>query len=616
MRQEKVMKKAILFCSILTLVVGNGATSSDGPTTKTVILTDTNYQTVCLNGDLSGLKEQMNMLPIGFSGNVKDTGVVEVGGKAGSESGRILPPLVMELNGTVALGFTFDSKASTFSSGDKMRKIGFDLELSTPNGTLKDENIRTSGTILEFLTQRSATTWSSETTGNHFKTRLCYDDAYRTLFLLFTVKTMDRLKSAHLYYSDVPVRVANVSLFLYDAAHAGNHFYSHYLKNDCSAKNYIIRVDAAKIYELESQFGYVFSKDYLLRFFVYQDPADSKKYHPTIIDDPDNYFATGMNAPMGTVFTIKVMANSSTGESSCVVFRITVKDTMAPKILCRFDSGPLMVSYRADFSDAAFVDRHFAVYDNLDASLLFQATLANGNPLPKKTVGDFSAKFLATDSHGNTGSVVFPLTLIDDVPPLLTVRQEELFITENTALTRGKLLSLFTATDEIDGDVSPVVTNDTYTGNEARPGLYEFAVEAKDKSGNLSTKSIRLHVQTANSPVWYATESFLTVTKGSIPTLDEIVAALISQNVLPRKDYRTCDVVEGEAITNDLAVGVHQMRLRLTDSEDSIEEVPLTLNVVEKTSSENTSENLFFWEKILRWFKALWQAIIDFFTRK
>ena len=216
--------------------------------------------------------------------------------------------------------------------------------------------------------------------------------------------------------------------------------------------------------------------------------------------------------------------------------------------------------------------------------------------------------------RGNITQENFSLTYIDDVPPVITSDADEVNLTPYNAMSKEEIKSLFHATDEIDGTLSLEVIEDTYTPNAEKIGEYSVTVKATDRSENTSTKKIVLRVQDSEGPVFYVKKSFIKATAGNIPTTEEIISSLIRQEVIPDKRYLRWDVIEGEKITNSLPVGIHEFTLLLEAEDESSETVHVTLEILPKESSE--TKTLSFFDKILLFFKKLWEKIVSFFTGK
>ena len=110
-------------------------------------------------------------------------------------------------------------------------------------------------------------------------------------------------------------------------------------------------------------------------------------------------------------------------------------------------------------------------------------------------------------------------------------------------------------------------------------------------------------------------ESFLTVIAGEVPSLEDVVKALIRQNVLPNKVYTSMKIIEGEELDDSLPVGKHSMTLEVEDEDGQKEYVALTVEVVQKETIEDPlTHTLTFWEKFCQFWIDLWKKIVAFFT--
>ena len=126
-----------------------------------------------------------------------------------------------------------------------------------------------------------------------------------------------------------------------------------------------------------------------------------------------------------------------------------------------------------------------------------------------------------------------------------------------------------------------------------------------------------IRVEDKEGPLFYVKETFLTVVEGEVPSLDDIVDALIRQQIIDNKVYVQKEVVEGEEINDRLKAGTYQVRLRLVDEEGEEESVLLTIEVVKKEAMEDVSSGtMTFWQRFIQFWVDLWNKIVAFFTGK
>jgi hypothetical protein len=574
------------------------------------------YDTVCVKGDLSSYYDaQKNWLPQGFWGNEPQAGIAEIGGKAGDPKGESVPLLSIGKKDTFLLAFTFESLPKDFSDATGIGEVGYELRVRTPEGTLVDSYLKYERRFSDLFLTSGSDYLVAKGRGDILSSFLtCFLPA-KSIQVSVSLEAGWQIESFRLYYADKPEVITNASF-----CHSYNDITSYveavHSGTDCSAKRYTKELGTSPTYHLKSQYGTTYSRNYLLDSFVARDRYDDSEIHADTILDPDNYFSEGARAALGTKYTLTLTAKDKAGNVSAITLILEVSDTKAPTLLLRNPQG-ITVSYASDFTDSAFLSRHFVITDNCDDSPVSKITLEDGKSLPEKEIGDFKALLTSVDRYGNEAKLPFALTLKDDVAPVLLATQSEVYVTPEKYLSEEKLLSFFTAEDEIDGSLPIQVEKNTYTGNEKTLGTYVFEVSAADQSGNIARASLTLHVQDTEGPVWFSKESFLTVVEGEVPSLEEVADALVRQNVVPKKSYVSYAIVEGEKLDNSLSVGLHTMKMRLSESTEDYEDVLLTVKVVKKEDSGVSEEKkLTLWEQFVKWLESLWAKIVQFFTGK
>lgn len=568
--------------------------------------------TVCITGNLASSGSTVrNNLPPGFYGNHPDQGVLEIGGTAGNPLGEKIPEMTLTGGTRQMLTIRFEEGITALKDAGFLGRVGYSIAIRTDEGVKTEEVFSSDLRLDDFFQKQANGDYKCPRRGTEFNSYMMFDADENAFSLTFDYQKEYKLVSIRFYYSDVPAKLDNVSL--YANVYPQSEIFSAVYNGDSCTGSYTRNVGRNPVYELNSQFGTIFSKDFLVRSFIARDENLKEAIHPEI-EDPDNYFEYGDKADVGESFVVYLRASDPSGNVSKVTLHMTVVDSRGPNIVLKSPDA-IEASYASDFASSDFIDSHFIVRDNYDANPVCQVLLEDGSPIPEKEIGSFPARLVASDSFGNETSKAFELNLIDDVPPVIDVQGEELVLRQDLTYSREKLLSLFTAYDEIDGDLDVIVTEDTYLGHEKEIGEYVFAVKATDSSGNVAEKKLTIRVEDSEGPTFYVRESFLTVIAGEVPSLEDVVKALIRQNVLPNKVYTSMKIIEGEELDDSLPVGKHSMTLEVEDEDGQKEYVALTVEVVQKETIEDPlTHTLTFWEKFCQFWIDLWKKIVAFFT--
>ncbi len=567
---------------------------------------------VC-DGDLS--KGTGNLLPVGFYGNKIDSGVFEVGGHAGDDNGDELPSMTLGDAGRYVLVLKLDRSISRLSQAKYLEKVGYRIIAEEGSDEIVDEV--TSNTIyfsnlFQNVTSTTGYYMAKERGDTYLDSFMSFSPTYNSLVISFSMKASYKLKSITVYYSDTPINISNAYLSVAsgDADYAKAE--TEYSDVDCSLSSYTKNVGDFPVYDIISQYGKVYSKEALCSYFVAYDDYTGEWVHPTEVVDNDNYFTTGSTAEIGTEYVVYINAYDDKGNLSYVTLNITVGDLIGPTIYM-YDEE-LVTSYDQVFNAESFIDEHFFVLDNYDEDPYIELTLDDGSEIPENKCGVYDCILYAEDSFGNETSYPFTMTLVDDVAPVIYAENNELILSNSDSISEENLLKMFTATDAIDGSISCSVYENTYSGNESEIGTYSFTVQAVDKSGNVSYKTVNIYVQDNDGPIFFAKESFITFVEGNAPSLAEVTESLIRQGVLEEKAYPVQEIIEGYGLDSSLAVGTYSMTLYVEDEQGDGETVILTVKVISEEDANITSVSLSFWDKIVLWFKNLWANIVAFFT--
>ena len=571
--------------------------------------------TVCINGNLADSRSTVkNILPTGFYGNHPDQGVLQVGGRAGNPFGKAVPEMHLPESGRYVLSFRFEEGITDLDEARYLGRVGYILTVRI-GGDLVEEKILSNESRLDAFLQKGPTgNYTCPERGQEDPFSFLMYDAKKNVFTItFDYETEWTFVSCELFYSDVPAKIENVSL--YKNVYPQEEIYAAKYDGVSCLGDYTENVGSNPVYDMTSQYGTVYSRDFLVQSFLAKDDCFPEGIHPTI-EDPDDYFKKGKRADVGTRFVVFLKAQDFYGNASRVTLNITVADTRAPNIVM-LHGDKIETSYATDFDNDEFIDENFVISDNYDKNPKFKIQLEDGGEIPQDRIGSWNAIILVEDTFGNRTAKTFELRLFDDVPPVITSQGDELVLGRKTKYSREKLLSLFSAEDAIDGHVDVIVVEDTYLNHEEEVGEYVFRVKAEDRSGNVSEKEMTIRVEDKEGPLFYVKETFLTVVEGEVPSLDDIVDALIRQQIIDNKVYVQKEVVEGEEINDRLKAGTYQVRLRLVDEEGEEESVLLTIEVVKKEAMEDVSSGtMTFWQRFIQFWVDLWYKIVAFFTGK
>ncbi|WP_417600174.1 HYR domain-containing protein [Pararhodobacter oceanensis] len=196
---------------------------------------------------------------------------------------------------------------------------------------------------------------------------------------------------------------------------------------------------------------------------------------------------------------VSYTATDASGNTTTASFTVTVLDLEPPVMI---DRPPDITVNTARGQATAVVNwRSPSVTDNVDGPMLPVRTEgpAAGSEFPH---GVTLVTYTATDSSGNTSTTSFRATVIDEEPPVLAGIPEDISVTTDTdAATAVVGWDLPTASDNVDGALTPELTAGLAPGSAFPTGATLVTYTATDTSGNASSGSFTVTVGDSEAPV-------------------------------------------------------------------------------------------------------------------
>ena len=106
--------------------------------------------------------------------------------------------------------------------------------------------------------------------------------------------------------------------------------------------------------------------------------------------------------------------------------------------------------------------------------------------------------YIATDIHGNTTTLTFTITVLDDIPPIISGMPADITQTAD-ADTCGAVVN-WTAPTASDNCTLDTLTADYASGDFFPLGTTTVTYTATDSSGNVTTSSFTVSVTLTESP--------------------------------------------------------------------------------------------------------------------
>jgi hypothetical protein len=258
--------------------------------------------------------------------------------------------------------------------------------------------------------------------------------------------------------------------------------------------------------------------------------------------------------------SVTVTAFDNAGNETVVTNTVTVVDETKPTISLAtpaagavYEMGEQVV---ADYSCA----------DEPDGSGLdtCEGSVANGAAVNTDSLGDKTFTVNASDKAGNTASKTVKYTVVDATPPSITVTTPA----DGAVYGVGEQVTAdYSCADEPNGSGLDTCLGSVAAGAAVETGSVgekSFTVNASDKAGNTSSKTVNYTVADRTAP----TIALTSPTEGAMYTLGETVLADYSCADEPNgSGLATCDgsVANGTALDTS-AVGAKTFEVSATDN--------------------------------------------------
>jgi probable HAF family extracellular repeat protein len=228
--------------------------------------------------------------------------------------------------------------------------------------------------------------------------------------------------------------------------------------------------------------------------------------------------ASGSTFALGDT-TVTCSATDAHGNTGSKTFKVTVRDTTAPAVTVPADKtvtatgpGGAVVTYSGQSAS-----------DLVDGSLTPTCLPASGSTFP---VGETTVTCSATDSHGNTGSKTFKITVQaatgDTTPPVLSLPSA---MSVNATSPSGAAVTYTaTANDAVDG--SRPVSCSKASGSTFPIGDTTVNCSASDTHGNTARGSFTVHVKAASEQITDLKALVSSFTSIKKPTRDDLLSKL------------------------------------------------------------------------------------------
>lgn len=285
-------------------------------------------------------------------------------------------------------------------------------------------------------------------------------------------------------------------------------------------------------------------------------------------------------APLGTS-AVTATATDSSGNSTSVIFDVTVVDTVAPVL-----QSPLDILVEADEIGGASVT--FATVEFIDFGDIAPEIMYDVAPgfFP---IGETEITVTATDTSGNSDSFVFVVMVEDTIAPTISKLTNVVVVADDAS---GAFVTLPELVVSDAGDESPAVLFGAESGIFPI-GSTVVSVTATDAGGNtsLTTFTITVVDPARPAPVPIIVDISDANREGAVVTVIGDVISSNSLETLPNIDYRWEAFKEGESAAFATNTGFDFTQFVFTPDDSGLYDIVLTVD--DGTTSEVTATQIF-----------------------
>ncbi|TLG72486.1 LapB repeat-containing protein [Culicoidibacter larvae] len=234
----------------------------------------------------------------------------------------------------------------------------------------------------------------------------------------------------------------------------------------------------------------------------------------------------------------------------------------------------------------------FAVYSaRIDGKNVTIGPIDTNMIVPTSTLapGKHTANISMGTSLSNISvSVSYTVNVVDTTPPVITADAAITYEAGSALPTTSAFIAAVNASaiDNIDGVVS--VTADLSSLQMNVPGTYTVVLSASDKSGNIATQNVAVHIADTTPPVITADAAITYEAGSALPSTSAFLTAI---------NASATDIVDGSvAVTTDLSAvqmnvpGTYTVVLRATDAAGNTATQNVAVYIVDTTPPVITAD--------------------------
>ena len=238
-------------------------------------------------------------------------------------------------------------------------------------------------------------------------------------------------------------------------------------------------------------------------------------------------------------------------------------------------------AYYETISIETIIADHIVVVDDIDGDLTSQIVISNDTYTANMhQVGNYPVTLSATDSSGNTASLILTIMVKDEVAPDIIGPDNIVVDVDSPPSTVDLVQANYTAMDGHDGALTLSVTIDEYSSNQTVTGTYDLSLYSEDANGNATTRLITVTVADQSPPAMLNNENIMVYLSNPL-TMDGVIANLTLSDNYDDPSLLSTTILTDNYTGNEAIPGSYSVAVIIGDSSGNNTHETLLIHVVD-----------------------------------
>jgi hypothetical protein len=247
-------------------------------------------------------------------------------------------------------------------------------------------------------------------------------------------------------------------------------------------------------------------------------------------------------------------------------------------------SATFVKAYYEEITIQDIINSHIVVIDDVDGNITENIVVSNDTySTNMDQAGTYSATLTATDSSGNSSSMILYIVVQDLISPFIT-GPDTIYVNVDDSLSLSEIINdNYTVSDDHDGYAELQIINDGYTENKDTLGDYTVTLYSEDNNLNTIEKTIHIVVEDIVPPT-VLTPVDIDVNISENVTLSDIINSLNVTDNYDSEQTISKVVTLDNYIDNSNTPGTYFIELEISDSSGNEITKTLQIHVIDDVS--------------------------------